>query len=265
MKLVLQDLPPLAARGAAALLAAIGLALAARMARLPMAVPPSERGALVLAALLNFSAWMGFSTVGLLWLTGSEGAILAATLPIWATLLAWPLLGEKPSAQQVLALVLGLGGVIVLMGGAALNVGAAKLPGAALMLTAALCFSLGAVLSKRRPIHMHPVSAVVWQVGLGSLPMLGGSLLLESPDWAHVSLQGWGGVVFMALMPLSVCYITWFAALRRLPAGTAATGMLLTPVIGTLSSAAALGEPLGLPQIAALALTLASVLLVSRR
>ncbi|MFZ6764273.1 DMT family transporter [Pseudoroseomonas sp. WGS1072] len=265
LKTVLQDLPPLAARGSAALLAAAGLAIAAMLMRLPLRVPRGEWSSLALAALLNFSAWMGLSTLGLTWLSSGEGAIVSATLPVWTTLLAWLMLGEKPGAAQTLALPLGLLGVVVLVGGQPLGLGLGKLPGVALILAAALCFGTGAVMSKRRPLRLPPLTQVVWQVGLGCLPILGASWLVERPEWGQVSILGWAGVIYMAVLPLSVCYITWFAALRRLPAGIAAMGTLLVPVLAVLAGVLLLGEPLGWQHAVALALILTSILLASRR
>ena len=60
-------------------------------------------------------------------------------------------------------------------------------------------------------------------------------------------------------------YLTWFAALRLLPASTTATGSLMVPVVGVLGSGLMLGEPLGLRQFVALGLTLGGVALAARR
>jgi len=61
----------------------------------------------------------------------------------------------------------------------------------------------------------------------------------------------------MMLGPMGLCYLTWFAALQRLPAATAAMGTLVVPVIGVIAAAILLDEPLGLREILAAALTLA--------
>jgi drug/metabolite transporter (DMT)-like permease len=61
-----------------------------------------------------------------------------------------------------------------------------------------------------------------------------------------------------------VAYVSWFAALARLPASVAAIGTMAVPVIGVVASALALHEPLGPGQIAALAFTLAGVALATR-
>ncbi|WP_083747242.1 DMT family transporter [Teichococcus deserti] len=264
LKTVMQELPALTARGLGGVIATLGLALAALALRQPLSVPRSERPALLLAALLNYAAWMGFSTLGLRILSAGEGALVAYTMPVWAALLAWPVLGERPTLARLAALGMGMAGVAVLMSGQSLSAGLEKLPGVLLVLAAALCFALGAVLSKRRPLVLHPLTSVVWQVGIGSLPILAGAALLERPDWGQVSALSWSGVAYMGAVPLSLCYLTWFAALRRLPAGTAAMGTLLTPIVGMLASAALLGEPLGWRQATALTLTLGGVVLALR-
>jgi drug/metabolite transporter (DMT)-like permease len=64
---------------------------------------------------------------------------------------------------------------------------------------------------------------------------------------------------------MGICYLGWFAAVKRLPAATASTGMLLVPLIGVLSAAPILGEPLGLREALALALTLSGVALAVQK
>jgi drug/metabolite transporter (DMT)-like permease len=139
-----------------------------------------------------------------------------------------------------------------------------KLPGIALALTGSVLFGLGAVLSKRRPLVMPPIVAVAWQIGLGTVPLLLG-MLLERPYLAAVDAAGWVGLAASGALALGVGYVTWFAALQRLPASVVATGSLLVPVVGVLTSAATLGEPLGLRECTALALALSGVAIASRQ
>ena len=66
------------------------------------------------------------------------------------------------------------------------------------------------------------------------------------------------------LLQFCTGYVCWFAALDRLPASVASIGTMAVPVIGVTVSAAALHEPLGIGQIAALVLTLAGVALATQ-
>jgi len=69
----------------------------------------------------------------------------------------------------------------------------------------------------------------------------------------------------MALGPMGVCYLAWFAALRRLSAATAAMGTLTVPIIGIIAAAMMLGEPLGIREALAMVPTLAGVALALQK
>ena len=219
---------------------------------------------LVFAATINVFVWMGLGTIALRWLTGGEGALLVYTMPIWAAVLAWPIRGERPTLRTVLALLLGASGVVVLLSGQSLAFGSAKLPGVACALAAAILFAFGTVVS-RTPLPLPPLVSVAWQVGLGSLPMLLLGIAFEHPRLDALTGIGRAAMIYMVAVPMSLCYLTWFAALRRLPATSAATATLITPVIGVFASGIVLGEPLGAKQMLALVLTLSGVALALRK
>ena len=56
---------------------------------------------------------------------------------------------------------------------------------------------------------------------------------------------GWWLLVYSTVVQFCIAYVSWFAALSRLPASVAAIGTMAVPVIGVVASALALGEPLG--------------------
>lgn len=262
LKFVLQDWPPLFARGVAGLLGAMALAGIALFRGERFTVPREAWPRLVVAAGINVFAWMGFTALSLNWLKVSEGALIAYSMPIWAMLIAWPLFGERPDRRSLLALALGIGGVCVLMGGPDLAAG--KLPGILFALAAAILFAIGTV-TARKPIPMPFAALTAWQVALGCLPMVVLGLFLERPDVLALSRPGLYGLAYMAIGPMALCYLTWFAALKRLPASAAATGMLIVPIVGTMSAVPLLGDALGMRQLIAFALTLSGVGLALRR
>jgi drug/metabolite transporter (DMT)-like permease len=263
-KFLLEQCPPLTARGIAGIVASLALAGIAASRGETLFVPRALRWRLVGSALLNVSAWMGLTTLSLVWLNAGEAATLAYTMPVWTALLAWPVLGEKLVLRRVVALVLGVCGIVVLLGANGFSADAAKLPGVVIALTAAMLFALGTVLGKRSPLNMTPIAMTAWQVGIGCIVLLGASLVLEDPHLLEMHWFGWAALSYTAAVSLGICYITWFAALRRLEAGTAAIGTLLTPIIGVVASAISLGEPLLLPQFASLALVVTGIILAVR-
>ena len=89
-------------------------------------------------------------------------------------------------------------------------------------------------------------------------------LAVETTHLDKVTPTGWWLVFYATVIQFCIAYVSWFAALARLPASVAAIGTMAVPVIGVVASAVALHEPLGPGQIAALVLTLAAVVLATR-
>lgn len=264
MKILLREWPPLASRGLAGVVAALILAALALRAGQTLRVPREAWPRLLFASFTNVMAWMGFGTLSMVWLRVSEGALLIYTMALWATLLAWPILGTRPTLRQVLALVLGFSGIAVLLGGQGFSLGPDKLLGVGFALGAAVLFALGAVLN-RRPLPISPLASAAWQVGLGCLPMLVFGFWFEAPQWGALSVSGWAVLVYMTLVPMGLCYVAWFETLRRLPATVASMGTLLVPLIGVISAGLMLGEPLGWREAAAMVLVLGGVTLALRK
>ena len=89
MKILLQDWPPLFARGLAGLIASLILGAIALGRSQSLKVPHKTIPRLLFASFTNVFAWMGFSTVAMKFVTVSEGALIIYTMPIWVMLFAW--------------------------------------------------------------------------------------------------------------------------------------------------------------------------------
>lgn len=268
MKAVMLDWPPYTVRIFALGMACTVMMSIARLRADRVWPRPNEWSRLVLFGILNVSSWSVAATLSFYWLDASEAAIIAYTIPVWTTLLAWPVLGDRPNAGRILGLVLGLSGVLLLLGGTLRAQGwdalLGKLPGVAAILCTALMFALGSVLTKRNPVPMAPFPLIAWQLLFGAVPVWVIALSFESLDLSRVTWLGWVCLFYLGLAAQCVAYFSWFAALRLLPAGVAATGNLMVPVVGVLSSGLLLGEPVGLRHLLALALTLGGVVLAAR-
>ena len=263
-KFLLTELPPFALRGWAGMVGAGLLFAIAALRGERIMPPPGQWRRLAVSGFLNFTCWMGLASLALLWLPAGEAAIIAYTLPIWTALFAWPMLGERPTAPRLAGLVLGLSGVAVLVAGEPIALAWDRMPGVAAMLAGAIAFALGTVLAKRAPSNLPPMAGVAWQVLIGAIPLLLLGLITEHADFGALTPLGWGAFCYMGLIAMSLAYVCWFGALRRLPASTASIGALLVPVIAVFAAAAVLGEPLGPREGIALLLTLSGILLAAR-
>ena len=263
-KYLLSELPPLTLRGITGVIGAVLLAALALARGQSLHVIRPLWPRLMLAALLNVTAWMVLMGLALLWLPASEAALIAYTMPVWASLLAWPVLGERPTLLRTIALVMAFAGLAAIMGGNGFTASVAKLPGMLMALGGAIGFALGTVLAKKLPVPLPPIPAAAWQIGLGCFPVAIVGLAIETTDLDRVSELGWWLLIYSTVIQFCIAYVSWFAALARLPASVATIGTMAVPVIGVVASAAALHEPLGVTQIVALAFTLAGVVLATR-
>ncbi|QWG21456.1 DMT family transporter [Bradyrhizobium sediminis] len=263
-KYLLSELPPLTLRGFTGVIGACLLAALALLRRQSLKVDRALWPRLMLAALLNVTGWMVLMGLALLWLPASEAALIAYTMPVWASVLAWPVLGERPTVLRTIALVMAFAGLAAIMGGNGITASAEKLPGIVMALGGAIGFALGTVLAKKYPLQMAPIPAAAWQIGLGCFPIAIVGLLIETTHVAAITPLGWWLLFYSTVIQFCIAYVAWFAALARLPASVAAIGTMAVPVIGVVASAVALHEPLGPGQIAALIFTLAGVVLATR-
>jgi drug/metabolite transporter (DMT)-like permease len=205
--------------------------------------------------------WNLLSALALKHMAGGRGAILAYTMPVWTSLLAVPLLGERIDARRAGALALGIAGVGILAGPDLLAGGDPL--GPTFMLLAAMAWGAGIVALKLRPSGLGAVALTGWQLALGAVPILLATAVVEPhPDLARLTWRGVAGTAYATFVGLTFCFAAYNKIVLMLPAGVAAISILLIPPVGLFSSALLLGEPAGLREIVALALVVSAVALV---
>jgi drug/metabolite transporter (DMT)-like permease len=262
MKLAVAEVPVWTFRTICLVAGGLGLLAICRLGRLRLAVPRSELWPLVLVSFFNITGWHLFSAFGLVYMPAGRASIVAFTMPLWAALLAVPILQERLSWSTIAGLGVGMIGMAVLVVPDWQAIAAAPL-GIVFMLLAALSWAAGTVLLKRFRWSMPTSVLAGWQLVLGGLPVTLGALVLDRGfDPLAVSGTAWAATLYAALIPMIYCHWAWFRVVGIYPAAVAAVGTLAIPVLGVLSSSLALGEPVGLDIVLSLALVIAGLVLV---
>jgi drug/metabolite transporter (DMT)-like permease len=262
MKLAVAAIPVWTFRSICLVIGGFGLLGIARLARLPLRIPQGELGPLLVTAFFNITVWHVTSAAGLTQLAAGRAAILAFTMPLWATLIAIPLLGERLTALRAAGLGIGLAGLAVLLLPDWENVVGQPL-GIVYLLVAAFAWAVGTVCIKYFRWTMPATVLAGWQILLGGIPVLLGMLIFDRGfDPTSVPLAAWMPALYAAIVPMLFCQWAWFKIVATFPAQVATVGTLAIPVIGVASSSLALGEPIGLDILAALLLEVAALALV---
>ncbi|MBV9828461.1 MAG: EamA family transporter [Alphaproteobacteria bacterium] len=191
---------------------------------------------LVIAGLLNMAIFPICMNFGVYLMSPGRASVLVYTMPIWATLFAWPLLGERVTATRAAALALGAAAVVVLVSQNLSQLRNAPL-GAALTIGAAISFGLGTVWLKRRVWHAHASVIAFWQLVIGLVPLVVvWATLSAPPDLSRAGLPQILSLLFLGLAANGVAYFAWFRLVPMLPASITGISSLAVPCIGVASS-----------------------------
>lgn len=264
MKLLLQSWPPLFARGLSGVVASVILGAIATAQGQSLAIPRAVVPRLLFASFTNVFAWMGLGTIAMKFVGVGEGALLIYTVPLWTMPFAWPLLQQRPRLVDVIGLALALAGVAVLLDGSSYAASTSRTTGLVLSLLCPAIFAFDNTVN-HKPFPLSPIVTAAWQVGLRCFAMLMLGIVFERPNVTAITSTGIACFVYMTLMPMAVCYLAWFETVRRISPVAASTGLLLVPMLAIIAAAVGLGEPLGVREAVAMALTLGGISLVLQR
>jgi drug/metabolite transporter (DMT)-like permease len=212
-----------------------------------------------LAAVAPFSiaGWMVFSALGVGLMGSGRAAILAYTMPLWAVLFARFVLKEPLTPGRLFGLALGMGAIAVLLSHDFSMIEDSPL-GAFFMLCAAVTWAFGAVLFKRAPWRLPVMVIVGWQLVLVGIPVTLVALVSE-PLPTQGDLWAWLAVAYNIGPSGILGFYLWNRVLILLPAGAAAVGSLVVPVIGVMAGALVLGEVIGWREWTALLLVATAI------
>ena len=238
--------------GAASLFALVKL-----QRRKPFIAAGIARWHVVAAGVLNVVGFGLFSSFAQLATATTRVVIVSYSMPVWASLMAWLILGERLNLRAGIGLALCIGGlaalVVPVMGEHATTTGLL------LALGCALSWAAGTVYMKWAKIPGDLVTVTAWQVTIGAVVFAVGLLIFQGMSMpASVSLKVALAVLFTGLIGVGFSYVLWFAIIERLPTATASLGSLATPVVGVSSSMLMLGEQPTLADIIGFALILAA-------
>ncbi len=166
--------------------------------------------------------------------------IIAYTMPIWASLMAWLFLGERFTPRRLLALALCAAGLSILVYPL---IGTADPTSLLLALGCALSWASGTIYLKWSRLQGDPIVIVAWQTPLSLIIVGAGVLLFEDPPlpWTFSTITILA-LIYGGVVGIGIANILWFQIVGRLSAMTASLGVLSVPFVGILSSMILLGD-----------------------
>jgi drug/metabolite transporter (DMT)-like permease len=239
-RVILEALSPWSLRVVGIGLGALVLMIAAAVSRTNLSVPRGAWLKLTIAAFFNVGIFNVCSAYSQVYGTTSRAVVIAYSMPIWASVLAWFVLKEKLTGVKLAALALCALGLVILIG----PLFEQGLPlGALFALACAWFWAAGTIYLKAAQIPIPTLAATAWPLLLGWLMIVAGMLVfygLPQPGPVPTATLVWIG--YNGLIGMGLIYFVWFVVVDKLPTMTASIGTLLVPVVGVIGSAVINGE-----------------------
>ena len=146
-------------------------------------------------------------------------AILLSGTPVLALGFGWFLGSEGVNARKLVALTLGVLGVVVIFGAEAGTSGQAALLGGVAVFGASVCVAFAYVWLKTHGHHLSPTAVTALQSLAGLLPLAGLGLVLEgAPTFARWSATAWVALLYLALIASVLAFWLNYWLLQRMDA-----------------------------------------------
>ena len=261
LKLGVAELPPLTFRALTLPFAALGMLAVARASGESIAIPREWWPRVATLAFFNIAGWNGLVLFGVQQLPAGRSAILAYTMPVWATLVAMMVLHEPLNRRKTLGLVLGMIGMALLLGEDFALIQRSPF-GASMILGAAILWSIGTVLLRKwkPPIAQNTLSG--WMMLTGWLPLVAAAPFFDDVGLSRltqVSWLTWFAIGYNIFLAGTLAHWAWFTLARTLPVAVSGLASLPVPVVGVFAGMVVLGERPGTAEWLALAFVLASL------
>ncbi len=258
MKLGVQDFPPLTFRALSIWLGVPVLALGLKWLKVPFAVPRAYWPGLLVLALFNMFIWHGTMIIAVKLLTSGRAAILGYTMPIFSAMIGAWVFKDKLAPRAWLGVGAAAVGVVLLLSHE-LGALSGKPLGVVLALLAASTWALGTQMLRRTTIPVPTLAISFWMTVLTALVMTALSTTFEAPQWRVPSTATWFSIVFNAVLVFGFAHAAWFYLARSLPPIASTLSVMMIPVLGVFSGAAALGEVLHWQDWTAMALMVVAI------
>lgn len=207
----------------------------------PLAAP-------MLLAGLFFAGDLAVWHFSILFTSVANSTLLANLAPIFVTVGAWALFGQRVTRTFLAGMAIAMAGAFVLVG-PSFGLGGRQLLGDALGVVTAVFYGAYMLAVKhlraaRSTAHVMAVSTTVTAAVLLPLALASGESMIP------VTAAGWATLFGLALVCQSAGQSLIAYAMAHLPASFSSVSLLLQPAMATLYAWALLGERAGLAQLA---------------
>jgi drug/metabolite transporter (DMT)-like permease len=200
----------------------------------------------IVLTLLNFVLTNGLTTIGLKYISGGLGAIIAATFPFWIVVIGLFSSGKLPPRKAIIGLILGFAGICTIFYDHLADLFKSDFRlGIMLSLVASWTWAFGTIYTKSESVKFNPYFSIGLQMVLSGLIMggiaYGTGNVIPLPE---IHWLAWVSILYLAIFGSIISFIAYLYALQHLPTEQASIYAYVNPVVAFLAGFLVLGTPL---------------------
>ena len=230
--------------------------------------PRSAWPALAIMGFVGVFIHQTLQAFGLTLTTAVHTGWLIGLIPIWSALLSAFLLKERFGGRKIAGLLGGFTGAVLVISRGEFNQQFLQLPatrGDFLILLSTINWAVYSVLGHATIKSLGPARATAGAMLFGWLML--GPLFIWNQGWRelpHISLTGWGAVLFLGIGCSGLGYLFWYGALERIEVSRVAAFLYIEPLVTLLAAVLLLNETVTASTLIGGVLVLASVFMIQR-
>jgi drug/metabolite transporter (DMT)-like permease len=258
IRVALEDLGPGHLTATRLLIASLAFAIAAPFlhVRLPTR---TELPRLIVCAFFGQACYHLFLNIGEQEVTAATASLLIGTMPVFAALLAKPMLGEEIHRRRWIGIAIAAAGMLLVTFQG--EEGVEFEPAALLVLGSAISAAFYTIGQKPLLVHLRPVDTAAWVTWIGALMVLP---LLWGFDASQADTDTILALLWLGIVPSAIGYALYAAVLSRMEASAASTLLYLIPPVAAIIAWVWLGETVGALTIIGGAIALVGVAIATR-
>jgi drug/metabolite transporter (DMT)-like permease len=201
---------------------------------------------LIFTGIIGMFGYNWFINEGFARVAAGLGTVITMAEPIFIALLAWMVLGEKLTRSIVLGIVVAIIGAVVLFWPDLMQSTSAPVNswGVMCLVLACLCWAIYAIGAKPLVIGYSSFTITAWTMLIAAVPVI---LLASEPMpqlFASLTTQQWGELLFLAIFNGLIATLMWNYGSAILPSAVSGSFLYLIPIIGVVTGALILNEPI---------------------
>jgi drug/metabolite transporter (DMT)-like permease len=264
IKIALREFSPLAFNGIRLLFASLILIIALFVRGEGFSLAKSDIPKIIFLAIIGNTAFQLLFIHGLNWTTASNTSVIMAMTPVFVALLSVLLKQEKIHWAGWLGIVISFIGFyfIITKQVGTFHFSWEELRGDLMILIGNLLWAIYTVFSKPFLEKISPLKWTSITLAIGTvfyLPFAASDIVRI--QWGEISFQAWAALIYSGLFAIAICYVIWYASVRRVGNSKTAIYGYLSPIFTILFAYLLISERITLSQIGGALIILAGVYL----